>query len=390
MTRTVRTALAATALSALLCGCSTVPSPGAQATQPRPDRGGIDGNAISLDNADPNLRDYLAAVKDKIKKHWSYPCVPNPTTQVCEYKTVKLVVEFGIVKDGALGYVEVKQTSGAGLERYDESAVTAIKRAAPFVTIPPEIMATRKQGSAGIPIVVRFNYVVENSLSPGIPGFPGSSVSPGPAQSEGRSREATRASVLKAGVITLLEGNVTAQRQALPVAVPLQRGDDVFLQDTIATGDGAQIEMRLGGKADVRIAEKSLVTIADVMGRSTLALRAGQLGLHVRGDYMLPGEEIHVRTFNALARVPSSVRMSVETLSSTQAGVAGVTHIDVLNGTISVATYANTPQSDDIYAGIAATPPIRLRANEGLTITGNVAGAIRGLRSLPDQPPKNS
>ena len=49
---------------------------------------------------------------------------------------------------------------------YDEYAVTAIKLASPFPPVPPAIMATMRPGSAGMPISVRFSYVlVESSLT---------------------------------------------------------------------------------------------------------------------------------------------------------------------------------------------------------------------------------
>src|SRR5437763_368475 len=41
----------------------------------------------------------------------------------------------------------------------------------------------------------------------------------------------------RVGVVTTLEGNVTARRAVLPQPVPLKFKDDVFFRDTITTGD---------------------------------------------------------------------------------------------------------------------------------------------------------
>lgn len=61
--------------------------------------------------------------------------------------------------------------------------------------------------------------------------------------------------------------------------------------------------------------------------------------------------------------------MNFETLSL--AGGVVVTHVDVLDGSMPVAISAGTPRS-----------AIHLRANDGITITGDVAGPIRALRTL--------
>jgi hypothetical protein len=174
---------------------------------------------------------------------------------------------------------------------------------------------------------------------------------------------------MKAGTVTILQGHATARRPALPDAVPLKVDDDVFLMDTIATGGGARIEMLLGGKAHVVMQERSTVTITEVPGRSTLALQAGRLAMSLAGAGMRPGEELHVRTPNAVAAVRGGVRMIVETVPPTQAGGAVVTHVDVLEGSIVVAIGAGTP-----------TPAMTIDANHRLTITGDVAGPIRALR----------
>src|SRR5438128_2932921 len=105
---------------------------------------------IQLDSKDPLSSDYLNQVRRMIKSKWSYPCIHDPRSGNCEYKSVKLVIVFGILEDGTVPLVEVAEQSSYKL--YDESAVNAIKLASPFPPVPPETMTAAAQGSAGIRI----------------------------------------------------------------------------------------------------------------------------------------------------------------------------------------------------------------------------------------------
>jgi TonB family protein len=124
-------------------------------------RGGIEGDPVALDSRDPDFSDYLQRVKALIYKHWVYPCVKNPETRECEYKSAQLVIEFGILKSGQLQFVELHRASGFPI--MDEYAANAIKLASPFPAIPAALLQNRK--GTGLPIVGRFNYVVETGLT---------------------------------------------------------------------------------------------------------------------------------------------------------------------------------------------------------------------------------
>ena len=126
-------------------------------------RGGIEGEPIPLDSPDPKYNDYLERVRQKIKANWGYPCVKNNRTKECEYKSAHLVVEFGILKNGQVQFVDVQQSSG--LPIYDDYAVNAIKLASPFPDVPPTMIIAMKKGSTGIAILARFNYLVDSSLT---------------------------------------------------------------------------------------------------------------------------------------------------------------------------------------------------------------------------------
>jgi len=114
---------------------------------------------IPLDSIDPRYGDYLTQVRERIKSRWSYPCVDDKATGRCEHLNARLLLEFGITTDGQVPYVTVRESSG--LPIYDASAVNAVKAAAPFPPVPPEMMAQMPAGSRGVAVSATFNYVVE-------------------------------------------------------------------------------------------------------------------------------------------------------------------------------------------------------------------------------------
>jgi YVTN family beta-propeller protein len=141
----------------------------------------------------------------------------------------------------------------------------------------------------------------------------------------------------KAGVVTVLEGNVTARRGAPPAQVPLKFKDDVFLQDTVATGDKSLARMLLGGKALVTVRERSVLTITEVPGRSTIEIESGKFALALAREKMRPGEEIQIRTPNAVAGVRGTVVVTEVQRQGAQVGAglpAVLTSFFVLRGAL--------------------------------------------------------
>src|SRR5206468_1569703 len=84
-----------------------------------------------------------------------------------------------------------------------------------------------------------------------------------------------------AGVVSTLQGTVTAARTNVPQPVPLKFKDSVFLQDRIQTGDQSVARILLGGKALVTVRERSVLTITEVPNRTTVGLESGKIGLAV-------------------------------------------------------------------------------------------------------------
>src|SRR5262249_50095439 len=79
--------------------------------------------ATSVDVA--QNRAYFATIRDRIRSKWVYP-------KAAGERNIEgnLVIEFDIAKDGGLGYIALRQTSGTRV--LDEATMTAVKLAQPF------------------------------------------------------------------------------------------------------------------------------------------------------------------------------------------------------------------------------------------------------------------
>jgi hypothetical protein len=176
----------------------------------------------------------------------------------------------------------------------------------------------------------------------------------------------------KAGIVTTLEGNVTARRVAMPGPVPLKFKDDVYLQDTITTGDQSLARMLLGGKAVVTVRERSVLTITETPGKSTIEIDSGKFALAVAREKMRQGEEIVIRTPNAIAGVRGTVVVTEVERKSAQAGgpaPAALTSFYVLRGTI-------VAQQLDPNTRQPAGAPLQVGAMQGYSQAGGAAPRV--------------
>jgi len=165
------------------------------------------------------------------------------------------------------------------------------------------------------------------------------------------------AQTTKAGVVTTLEGNVTAVRAVIPQPVLLKFRDDVFLQDRVVTGDQSFARLLLGGKAVISIRERSAVTISEVPGRSTVEIESGKIALSVARDRMVPGEVINIKTPNAVAGVRGTVVVAQVTYRQGPGGVRQpISDLWVMRGLVE-ATHINP-------AGVPLSPPVSLAPRE--------------------------
>ena len=183
----------------------------------------------------------------------------------------------------------------------------------------------------------------------------------------------------KTGIVTALEGHVTSARVAAPQPIQLKFKDDVYRNDRITTGDRSLARMLLGGKAVVTVRERSVITITEVPGKSTIDLVAGKIGLAVAKERMRPGEQIEVKTPNAVAAVRGTVIVAEVQSTTAQAGASAsgiVTHFYVLRGAIDAFQFV--PGTTTAVGG-----PLRVNTLQSFTAAGSAPPRVDPI--TPDQ-----
>jgi len=183
----------------------------------------------------------------------------------------------------------------------------------------------------------------------------------------------------KTGVVTALEGHVTAARVAAPQPIQLKFKDDVYRNDRITTGDRSLARMLLGGKAVVTVRERSVITITEGPGKSTIDLVAGKIGLAVAKERMRPGESIEVKTPNAVAAVRGTVIVAEVQSTTAQAGASTsgiVTHFYVLRGAIDA--FQLVPGTNTPIGG-----PLQVNTLQSFTAAGSAPPHVDPI--TPDQ-----
>jgi hypothetical protein len=113
-----------------------------------------------------------------------------------------------------------------------------------------------------------------------------------------------------AGVVTAVQGQAQLTRQARPA--PLRQKDSVMIRDVIDTREKSMARMLFGGKATITLKELSRFevleeTLPGGATRSTVELTSGALLINVARELMKPGDEVIIRTDNAIAAVRGSM-----------------------------------------------------------------------------------
>jgi len=108
------------------------------------------------------------------------------------------------------------------------------------------------------------------------------------------------------GTVTAVSGNVTVARLAAAPR-PLKFGDTLYSRDVVEARKDGRARILLGGKTTVTVRELSRLELreeAQADGvRYTVELVAGKVRASVARALMRPGEQVEVRTRNAVASV---------------------------------------------------------------------------------------
>lgn len=115
-------------------------------------QGGVVGQAVPLDTPDPNYREYMQRVRQRIYAKWTYP----REAQSRELHG-RLVIEFHIGKEGELLSLELVTSSGEAV--LDSSALEAVKLAERYPPLPESMRRDV------LPVVAIFSYRIRTTQS---------------------------------------------------------------------------------------------------------------------------------------------------------------------------------------------------------------------------------
>lgn len=163
----------------------------------------------------------------------------------------------------------------------------------------------------------------------------------------------------KAGIATIIEGDVTARRAAQREPVVLKFKDDVLLRDIIATAERSLARLLLGGKATVTVRERSQLTVTEIPGASLVQLGKGKIGLAVAPGRLRPGGMVQIRTPNTVVGVRGTVVVTDIEPTAALAAPAIRTHVYVLNGKVDV---------QELRGGVPVGPVFTVNSRQMITI----------------------
>jgi translation initiation factor IF-2 len=107
--------------------------------------GGGTGAGVGVDPGDPDFSEYFRVIERRVRAAWKFPESLGGTTQ-----TVK--IGFALAPEGSLREARVVSSSSRTL---NDSALSAMKRAAPFPPLPDKFRAL-----AGQPLVMSFTVII--------------------------------------------------------------------------------------------------------------------------------------------------------------------------------------------------------------------------------------
>ena len=169
----------------------------------------------------------------------------------------------------------------------------------------------------------------------------------------------------RAGVVTTLQGTATVVRANTKESLPLRFKDEVFVRDRITTGDNSVARILLGGRAVVTVRERSVLTITEVPGGSTVDIAIGKVALVVVKERMKPGETIDIRTPNAVAGIRGTVVITEVEQATAQLGpVTGgafTSTFTVLTGVVQVSQVDPQSRRPTGAEPRWPPPPLKLR-----------------------------
>jgi FecR protein len=164
-------------------------------------------------------------------------------------------------------------------------------------------------------------------------------------------------------------------RITLPEGRPLQFKDDVYVRDRITTGDRSLVRVLLGGKAIVTARERSVLTITEIPGVSTVHLEEGRISVAVSKGLMKASEVIEIKTPNAVSAIRGTVVVAevlpgatVRSTISVLRGLVEVTRLDT-GRQVGKSVFVGASQAITVAGSRALTQPNAITAGDVKRLT---------------------
>jgi len=169
-----------------------------------------------------------------------------------------------------------------------------------------------------------------------------------------------------AGVVTALKGRAQLKRTGIQTALRFE--ENVILQDIIDTQERSLVRVLFGGKSTVTVRELSRLevreeTLPTGAVRSVHELSSGSILVNVARRLMGKGEEVEIRTPNAVAAIRGTVIFVQYNAALAQSTFA------VLTGNAVI-----TPHG---------LPPVTLTPDTAVSITGDVTTGVKAASVVP-------
>lgn len=166
------------------------------------------------------------------------------------------------------------------------------------------------------------------------------------------------------GIVTTLQGSAELTRPSQPLPASLRFKDNVYVRDVINTKEKSLVRVLFGGKSTVTVRELSRLevreeTLPGGATRSIHELSSGAILVNVAKQLMRPGDEVQIRTPNAVA----AVRGTIVYVESGDAATNRPSSFTVLTGNVDV-----TPHGGNT---------VNLIANTRTSVTGNILTGTR-------------
>ena len=182
------------------------------------------------------------------------------------------------------------------------------------------------------------------------------------------------------GIVTALKGQATVKHDDAPASQPLQYRDDLFWRDVVDTQKDALARILLQGRSTITVRELSRLELKEETiptgTKSSIVLISGKIRATVEKGLMKPGDEIELKTLNAVTAIRGSdavVQVIGGITSAFQTVIYNIGHqgsvFDTVNLNSSTKTIvALNPMEGAVISGISDPVKFPITAAQKLTI----------------------